>query len=117
VSLFTDPVQGAIERALDGVSLRQRIAAQNVSNAMTPGYQAQQVGDFESTLADALNGGSDPTQVSFSITGTGAANNENGNNVELETEQTGLLKDGVQYDALIAAANYRLNVLRTAVSG
>jgi flagellar basal-body rod protein FlgB len=116
VSLFTDPVQGALERALDGVSLRQRISAQNVANAMTPGYQAQRV-DFESALTTALDGGGDPSQVSFSITGTGAADNENGNNVELETEQTSLLKDGLQYDALVAATSYRLNVLRSAVRG
>ena len=41
--------------------------------------------------------------------------NANGNDVDLETESTGLVRDGLQYDALVQATNYRLNVLRAAV--
>ena len=114
MTLFTDGVQRALERAMDGVALRQRVMSQNVANAMTPGYQAQKV-EFEGALADALRSGQSADQVSLAVTGTGAPSREDGNNVELETEATGLMKSGLQFDALVQAANYRHNVLRAAV--
>jgi flagellar basal-body rod protein FlgB len=114
MTLFTDGVQSALERAMDGIALRQRVASQNVANAMTPGYQAQKV-EFESALSDALSGGTDPGSVSLAVTGTGAASREDGNNVDLETEATGLMRNGLQFDALVQATNYRHNVLRAAV--
>ncbi|MCU1692936.1 MAG: flgB [Frankiales bacterium] len=114
MTLFTDRTQGALERAMDGVALRQRVMSQNVANAMTPGYQAQKV-EFEGALADALRGGEDAGGVSPTVSGTGAANREDGNNVELETEATGLMRNGLQFDALVQATSYRLGVLRAAV--
>ncbi len=114
MTLFTDGVQSALERAMDGVALRQRVMSQNVANAMTPGYQAQKV-EFEGALADALRTGSSPADVTPDVTGTGAAAREDGNNVDLETEATGLMRSGLQFEALVQAVNYRHNVLRAAV--
>ncbi len=114
MSLFTDGVQGALERAMDGVALRQRVMSQNVANAMTPGYQAQKV-EFEGALADALRSGSSPERVTPSVTGTGAPAREDGNNVDLETEATGLMRSGLQFEALVQAVNYRHGLLRAAV--
>ena len=114
MTLFTDGVQSALERAMDGVALRQRVMSQNVSNAMTPGYRAQRV-EFEGALADALRTGSSPEAVTPSVVGTGAAPREDGNNVDLETEATGLMRSGLQFEALVQAVNYRHNVMRTAV--
>ena len=39
----------AIQTSLDGLAARQRIIAQNVANAETPGYTAQNV-NFEDSL-------------------------------------------------------------------
>ncbi|MCW2776597.1 MAG: flgB [Frankiales bacterium] len=114
MDLFTDGVQSALERAMDGVALRQRVMSQNVANAMTPGYQAQKV-EFEGALSDALRTGTSPADVTPTVTGTGAASNESGNNVELETEATGLMRNGLQYEALVQATSYRLGILRAAV--
>ncbi len=114
MTLFTDGVQRSLERAMDGVALRQRVASQNVANAMTPGYQAQKV-EFEDALSSAISGGGDPGAVSLDVMGTGAASREDGNNVDLETEATGLMRTGLQFDALVQAANYRNSVLRAAV--
>jgi flagellar basal-body rod protein FlgB len=114
MTLFTDRTQNALERAMDGTALRQRVMSQNVANAMTPGYQAQKV-EFEGALADALRNGESPQSVTPSVTGTGAPQNEDGNNVELETEATGMMRNGLQFDALVQATSYRLGVLRAAV--
>ncbi len=117
MTLFTDRVSSALDRALDGVALRQRVTSQNIANAMTPGYQAQKV-DFEGALSAALDGGSqdDVASVSAEVLPTGSASAEDGNNVRLEDEATQLMRSGLQYDALVQAVNYRQNVFHTALS-
>jgi flagellar basal-body rod protein FlgB len=114
MTLFTDGVQSALERAMDGVMLRQRVAAQNIANVMTPGYQASKV-TFEDSLASALQSGSDPSHVGLEVTATGAESDARGNNVDIVGENTALMRSGLQYEALVQAANYRFNVLHTAL--
>ena len=114
MELFNDRVQSALERAMDGVALRQRVTSQNIANAMTPGYRAQRV-DFESALSAALSGDGDVRSAALSVTDAGGQAREDGNSVELETEATSLMRSGLQYEALVAAANYRHGVLRAAL--
>ncbi len=114
MALLTDNVTSALERAMDGVALRQRVSAQNIANVMTPGYQAQRVA-FEGNLASALQNGQDATQTSLTVTASGDAGDASGNNVDLATESASLTKSGLQYDALIQAMNYKLSILRAAV--
>ncbi len=114
MTLFTDGVQSALERAMDGVALRQRVTAQNVANVMTPGYRAQSV-SFESSLSAALETGQDPARTSLSVTDAGGAGDATGNSVDLATESTSMMRSGLQYEALVQATNYRLGVLRTAL--
>ncbi|MGB8650649.1 MAG: flagellar basal body rod protein FlgB [Mycobacteriales bacterium] len=114
MTLFTDGVQSALERAMDGVALRQRVSAQNIANVMTPGYRAQQV-SFEGDLASALADGADPAKTALTVTDAGGQANELGNSVDLATESTSLMKSGLQYEALVQATNYRLGVLREAL--
>jgi len=114
MSLFTDPVQGALERALDGVALRQRVTAQNIANVMTPGYQAQQV-SFEDSLSAALGDGADPATTALSISPTGGEENANGNNVDLGNESASLMRSDLQYQALVQAASFRYTLLHDAV--
>lgn len=114
MNLFTDRVSTALDRAMDGVALRQRVVSQNISNAMTPGYQAQRV-EFEGALSQALReGGLD--RVAAQVVPTGEPSAEGGNNVRLEDETTELMRSGLQYDALVQAVNYRHNIFHTALS-
>ena len=115
MTLFTDGVQSALERAMDGVMLRQRVAAQNIANVMTPGYQAQRV-SFEDNLASALATGDDPARAAVDVTPTGEQSDAQGNNVDLVGENTTLMRSGLQYEALVQATNYRFNVLHKALS-
>jgi len=115
VSLFDDGATLALGRALDGVSLRQRVTADNVANVMTPGFRAQKV-DFEDSLASAVSRG-DPTAARSSVTGTGAAAREDGNNVEIDRETTTLMRSGVQYQALAQALSFKFSVLHSAIKG
>lgn len=111
--MFDDRVSGALERALDGVALRQRVTSQNIANAMTPGYRAQRV-QFESSLSAALAAGR-PREASFEVVDSGGPAREDGNTVELESEATSLMRSGLQYEALVQAANYRHAIMRAAI--
>ena len=115
MALFTDGVQSALERAMDGVMLRQRVAAQNIANVMTPGYQAQRV-SFEDNLASALATGDDPGRAGIDVAPTGEQSDARGNNVDLVGENTTLMRSGLQYEALVQATNYRFTVLHKALS-
>lgn len=114
MTLFTDGVQSALERAMDGVMTRQRVAAQNIANVMTPGYQAARV-SFEENLAAALASGDDPSAADVDVTPTGDPSDARGNNVDIVGENAALMRSGLQYEALVQAANYRFNVLHTAL--
>ncbi len=61
MGLFDDGASLALGSALDSVSHRQRMTAQNIANVMTPGYRAQRV-HFEDSLASAVQSG-DPTSA------------------------------------------------------
>ena len=114
MTLFTDSVQSALERAMDGVMLRERVAAQNIANVMTPGYQAQRV-SFEENLAAALRSGRDASSTALDVQPTGRESDARGNNVDLVAENTELMRSGLQYEALVQAANYRFSVIHKAL--
>lgn len=113
MTLFTDVSQAAIEKALDGVSLRQRVEAQNLANVATPGYRAQKV-DFESALQNAISAG-DPQNAGLSVGDAGTPDNGNGNTVAMESETAGLMRSSLQYQSLVQAVNYKFDVLRSAI--
>ena len=113
MSLFTDGVTAAVEKALTGVSVRQRVTADNIANLATPGFRASRVA-FEGDLAQALERRR-PEAARPTVTVDGAAPDVNGNNVSLDAETAILVKAGLQYDALVSALNYKLNIIRTAI--
>ena len=73
----------ALESALDGLSMRQKAIANNIANINTPGYTAERV-SFEDALAQSVAQGNGSVQATMarSLEPT----NENGNNVNLDTE-------------------------------
>ncbi len=115
MTLFTDRVQSGIEHALSGTSMRQRVTADNLANAMTPGYAAQRV-EFEGSLASALRAGR-PETMATTVRSSTQAPKLDGNNVDVEEEVTEQLRTGLQYQALVEAATHKLALLRTAIEG
>lgn len=74
---FSSPTVKALERSLDGFSLRHQAIANNIANINTPGYVKQEV-NFEQSLLAALQedqapkGNSlDPLDPNADITGMG----------------------------------------------
>ena len=113
MAMFTDGVTAAVEQALSGVSLRQRVAANNIANANTPNFRASKV-DFESDLANAIQAG-DPAAAAPTVVDAQTPADQLGNTVQLEQETTTLISSGLQYDALVSALNYKLNLLQAAL--
>lgn len=113
-NLFTDTTTWALEHALTAVSERQRALANNIANSATPNFRASRV-DFEESLGHALrNGRADAHITTRAANGTPGINN---NDVSLEEESSMLLRTEILYEALIAAENYKLGLIRTATRG
>src|SRR3954462_9156104 len=61
-TVLFDTTQLALQRAMEGSSLRQQVLSSNLANVNTPGYRRQDV-DFHSALAGALKASNPTTAV------------------------------------------------------
>ena len=113
----SDPVAAALSTALDGLAMRQRVAADNIANMDTPGFIASEV-DFEGSLTAALadgtmtDGDAAPTATP-SLRTPGA----NGNNVDLATETMAAMQATFRYQLLSRAYGDREALITTAIGG
>jgi flagellar basal-body rod protein FlgB len=106
----------AIQGALHGLAARQRTIADNISNSETPGFLAGQV-SFESSLADAISNGGDPSTVQPTTSRSTAPTNLQGNNVSLDDETVSAMKTDMSYQLMIEAMTSKFNLLRLSISG
>lgn len=102
----------AMNTALDGLALRQRVIADNVANIQTPGFLAGRV-SFEESLAAAVADGSGAGSVSTSR--SLAAPREDGNNVDLQSETVLNIQTQLRYQLATQAVNHEFSMLRTAM--
>jgi flagellar basal-body rod protein FlgB len=117
VSLI-DPTQNALERAIQGASMRQQLLAGNLANVNTPGYGRKDV-DFHAALRDALTTGdpADVTNVAFTTTTDSSAVSADGNGIDLDRESAELAKNALDQQALVAVARARVETMVTAITG
>src|SRR4051794_12528742 len=96
-----DTVHSALERAMQGATLRHSALAQNLANVNTPGYIRKDV-DFHAALAAAMPGGTDAVQgASFGVqTDDSAPVRADGNSVDVDTENADLAENALEYEAL-----------------
>jgi flagellar basal-body rod protein FlgB len=114
----TDVVASTLRSALDGLSLRQRVTADNISNIDTPGFSAATV-DFEGSLRAALADGSLASGAAVAPA-TGLATTPagpDGNNVDLQTETMTAMRSVFQYQMLTRAVDDRYSLVKTAIGG
>ena len=116
----SDSVSQVLATALDGVSLRQRVIADNIANVDTPGFRATSV-DFETQLQAAIDDGSfgdgSTTSTGASTTPTDTPVGANGNNVDLRKETMAAIQSQFQYQMLTRAVSDRFNLVKTAATG
>ena len=121
MSIFaTDPVGAALGTALDGLALRQQVAADNIANVDTPGFQASRV-DFEDSLRTALDDGSltgGPLGTNLAtVQPTSGPPSANGNNVDLGTEEMTAMQATFRYQLLSRAVGDRYALITSAIGG
>ncbi len=111
---MSDLAIGAINAALDGLTARQRISAQNIANADTPGYIGARV-DFESSLRKAM-GNRDLSQFNVATSAsTDPINPTTGNNVSVDEENVSLVDTGLRIQLMTEAMNNQFHVLKTSM--
>src|SRR5579871_2795163 len=116
--LFDDSTMQGLQFALNSLSLRQQVLANNVANAQTPGYIAQDV-SFEDQLSSILDGGANAGATSTGQVrdspdlGTSA----DGNTVSMESQMSKISETNLMYDALTQLTADRLSILKTAITG
>lgn len=111
-----DSTGSVIYSALNGLSARQRVIANNVANVETPGFIAGRV-TFEDSLRTAIANGDDAVTSSVSTRSSTDPVNMNGNNVSLDNEVVGLTQTDLAYQLMIQAINQKFGLLRTAIGG
>jgi flagellar basal-body rod protein FlgB len=113
----TDAVSQVLASALDGVTLRQRVIADNIANIDTPGFRSSYV-DFESVLRSAVDSGeAAPGVLAGAVPTAGASDSPvgaNGNNVDLRKETLAAMQSQFQYQMITRAVSDRFELVRTA---
>ncbi|MCA5923506.1 MULTISPECIES: flagellar basal body rod protein FlgB [Curtobacterium] len=110
--MFDSVTSVALQSALDGLSMRQKVIANNIANINTPNYHAEKV-RFEDALAASIvdgDGSTTPT-VGRSLEPT----NTNGNNVNLDQETLSNIDTVLRYQFATQAVGGEATSLRTAM--
>ncbi|HUR86062.1 MAG TPA: flagellar basal body rod protein FlgB [Solirubrobacteraceae bacterium] len=115
MNLF-DTTQLGLERAVAASGMRQSTLAGNIANANTPGYKRRDV-DFHGALSAAMQDGSGAVkQVEFEAqTVQGATMRADGNGVDIDVESATMASNALEYEALVAVARGRIDVLESAM--
>jgi flagellar basal-body rod protein FlgB len=104
---------GILQFALDSVVQQQQAIANNIANADTPNFQADQV-TFQSSLSHALAGGG---VASAQTVPEGLASASNGNNVSLPTEMTLMQENDLENQTVVNALDGQFALLSDAITG
>jgi len=110
--MFDSVSSVALRSALDGLSLRQRVIADNVANLQTPGYHAQKV-SFEDELAKAVHHGNGA--VTAHVARSLEPTREDGNNVNLDEETLLNVDTNLRYQLATQAVSGQFASMRTAM--
>ncbi len=113
-----------IEKSIGYLWQRQKVTLDNISNANTPGFKARYV-TFEQELRNkmALTNVEKSSQIRSQIesanifvhTTPGESNHQDGNNVNVDSEEVELARAALQYQYAIKAFNDDYSRMRSVV--
>jgi len=112
--VINDVTFEALHVALRGLSARERVIADNISNLETPRFLAGKV-DFESSLKEALATGRRPGEATISTSRSLNPTRENGNNVIIDEETVQGMDTSLRYELAVNAVNAKFRLLRSAI--
>jgi flagellar basal-body rod protein FlgB len=131
-SLTNDAAISVAQRALNGLSYRKDLIAQNIANNDTPGYLAKEV-NFEQTLKRVMNSDNSlqqnktkPGHMSLGETSTsdfyavqnrpGGSLRNDGNNVDMDQELIDMSETELKYQTLTSVISKKLALLKSIAS-
>lgn len=116
-----------LKKGLDASSQRQSVISNNIANANTAGYKRSYV-TFEDNLKQStdnlemittdpkhINDGADYGDIQVK-TDSSTSMNEDGNNVDIDTEMTDEAQNTLKYYALTSEASRRLNMTDSVIN-
>jgi flagellar basal-body rod protein FlgB len=106
-------VLNVLATALDGLTTRSEVIADNIANVDTPGFRASTV-QFESSLRDAVAKGETPT-LDAEVQAVQSPVGPNGNNVDLRKELMAASQTQFSYQLMTRAVSDQFTLLSTAV--
>ena len=113
----SDAVSLTLHTALNGLSQRQNVIADDIANVDTPGFRARSV-DFESSLRKALSDGeftgTETDRVVATSLDTQTPVGANGNNVDLRKEMLAAIQTQYSYQVIGRAVSDHYGLLRMA---
>lgn len=128
MKLFSNTVN-VLEQGLSFSSLKGKAIAQNIANADTPNYKAQNI-SFKSYLNQNLNQGQEayrtdkrhfafsPRAVNVNPSVRSQGNyNSTGNSVDMDKEMSDLASNQIYYNALIERLNGNFRTLESVIKG
>lgn len=117
---INDPTTAALEKAMQGQALRQRVVANNIANVDTPGYSPRHV-QFEGELQAAL--AADPEDADATAARIERLQPQDeredislrrdGNGVDIEREMVDLSESNLQHHVLVRLLSKKLQMLKS----
>ena len=116
--MSNDSLFGVHGQALAVRSQRMGVLASNIANASTPGYKAKDI-DFRAALQgiEAPGGSSDAAIDGATLFRIPQQSSQDGNTVELATEQTAFAENAVAYQTTLSFLNGRIGQITRALKG
>lgn len=112
----SDAVGFVLHTAINGLSTRQNVIADNIANVDTPGFRARSV-EFESALERAIERGgattAGPGAIGATVEATDTPVGANDNNVDLRKESIAAIQTQYQYQIMGRAISDRSSRLST----
>lgn len=114
----SDSLFGVHGAALSVRSQRLGVLASNIANASTPGFKARDI-DFQAALSaiEAPGGATDAAMRDATRWRIPLQPSQDGNTVELATEQTAFAENAVAYQTTLAFLNGRISTITRALKG
>lgn len=106
-----EAMTGNLEKYLDLLSARQKLAASNIANADTPGYKTKDI-DFQQEFASMVKG-----QEPQTIEAEGLAEKPDGNNVNVDREARMLAENAMRFNVASVLLRGEINSVKEAITG
>jgi len=117
-NLFNDSTMQGLQYAMNSLSQREQVLSNNIANAQTPGFVAQDV-SFEDQLSGILDGTStaSPDSSGVVVNAADLTTSQDGNRVDLESQMSKVTETNLMFGALTQLTADRLGILNTAITG